>query len=73
MANYKAMVQWAFLIATNIISAFYIHVSEARNGNKSNIIWQLAGFILGFLGFLAYCLWNIMIKSGFFIDEETKA
>lgn len=69
-ATWQPSVTWICLAITNLVTVFYINLSERRIGNSDNIIWQLLGLVLGFMGFVGYALWGVLNQTGLFQSEE---
>jgi hypothetical protein len=69
LIKFKTPMYWICYLSLNVVTAFHIHVSEKRAGNTRHIIWQLFGLVSGFLGFLGYTLWNIMVQKNLFIQQ----
>ena len=70
LINIKPLITWFSFFSTRIVTAYYIHLSERRTGKNANIIWQLFGLIFGFIGFMGYGFWCLMVKNEGFISAE---
>ena len=68
--EWHSTITWISLAIANLVTVFYINLSERRIGNNDNIIWQLLGLVLGFMGFVGYALWGVLNQTGLFQSEE---